>query len=274
MLNTTDHSVLLQEAECCWVQGTVTSQAGQTGGGNSRVGPRDALGPKWEVAMDGLCLFPGQGGAFRRCQRLWKAWQCPLSPLGSPLSWRRTGQGPGHPHPSPEHSLHLMCVEPRRPLVGCRRECRLQGPRAARLPPEGAWRLLVAGHPDGHGAGWEQLPLSPRRGWWARTGRGPAPSAGKPRPSAEPTLGPRLGSQQVGWGAPPWWARWWCGGAGVRAGWRPTPGLALAARRALRHGDWGPQRGQVLAHQLPAEAAPQERYFCSWGAQALVLVLG
>uniref|UniRef100_A0AC11D6A0 Mitochondrial ribosome associated GTPase 1 n=1 Tax=Ovis aries TaxID=9940 RepID=A0AC11D6A0_SHEEP len=140
--------------------------------------------------------FPVKVEHSATVMRLWKAWQCPLSPLGSPLSWRRTGQGPGHPHPSPEHSLHLMCVEPRRPLVGCRRECRLQGPRAARLPPEGAWRLLVAGHPDGHGAGWEQLPLSPRRGWWARTGRGPAPSAGKPRPSAEPTLGPRLGSQQ------------------------------------------------------------------------------
>lgn len=25
---------------------------------------------------------------------------------------------------------------------------------------------FLAGHPDGHGIGWEQLPLSPRRGWW------------------------------------------------------------------------------------------------------------
>ena len=143
--------------------------------------------------------FPVKVEHSAAVMRLWKAWQCPLSPLGSPLSWRRTGQGPGHPHPSPEHSLHLTCAEPRRPLVGRRWECRLQGPRVARLPPEDAWWLLVVGHPDGHGAGWEQLPLSPRRGWWARTGRGPAPSAGKPRPSAEPTPGPRLGSQQVGW---------------------------------------------------------------------------
>lgn len=154
--------------------------------------------------------------------RLWKAWQCPLFPSGSPLSCGRTGQGPGHPHRSAEHSLRLTCVEPRRPVVGCRWECRLRGPRASGLPPEGAWWLLVAGHPDGHGAGWEQLPLSPRRGWWARTGRGPAPSAGKPGPTAEPSLGTPLGSRQVGWGGPRW-ARWCPGGMGVRGWVVPTP---------------------------------------------------
>lgn len=101
MLNTTDHSVLLQEAECCWVRGTVTSQAGQTGGGNSRVGPRDALGPKWEAAMDGLCLFPGQGGAFRCCHASLEGVAVPAVPLGLSSFLEKDGAGPRPPPPLP-----------------------------------------------------------------------------------------------------------------------------------------------------------------------------
>lgn len=150
--------------------------------------------------MDSLCLFPGQGGAFRHCHASLEGMAVPAVPLRL-FPGERTERGPATP-PSPEHSLHLTVCGARRPLVGCRRECRLQGPRAARLPPEeGAWRLLVL----------QVIPavmelvgsssLSPRRGWWARTGRGPAPSAGKPRPSAEPTLG--LPTDLSRWGQAP-----------------------------------------------------------------------
>lgn len=109
-----------------------------------------------------------------------------------------------------------------------------------------------------------------------RPGRGPAPSAGTPGPAAEPSPGPPAGSRQVGWGGlalldtlvPRV-----CGVVGL--GGPPTPALALAARGILHHGDRGPQRGQVLTYQLPAEAAPQERYFLQLGeGQALILVLG
>lgn len=52
------------------------------------------------------------------------------------------------------------------------------------------------------------------------------------------------------------------GRAGARAGAavpNPLPS-ASAECGVLHHGDWGPQRGQVLTHQLTPETAPQERY--------------
>ena len=51
---------------------------------------------------------------------------------------------------------------------------------------------------------------------------------------------------------------WACVGLGGLGG-PLIPALAPAEPGVLHHGDWGPQRGQVVAHQLPAEAAPQER---------------
>lgn len=253
------HSHLLGWADWGWEQQGRAERClwSQVGGGHGRSVP----------------VFPVKLENSAAVMRLWKAWQCPLSPSGSPLSWGRTGQGPGHPHPSPEHSLRLTCVEPRRPVVGRWWECRLQGPRAAGSPrkvPGGCWLQIVPTAMELVGSSYRH-----HRGEVGGPGlaEGPPLPLGNPGPLLSPARGPPSGLGRWGGAAPGGHAGapgvWGCG-----AGWCPPPALALPARGVLHHGDRGPQRGQVLAHQLPAEAAPQERYFCSWGGQALVLVLG
>ena len=147
---------------------------------------------------------------------LWKAWQCLLSPSGSPRSWGRTGQGPGHPHSSPEHSLRRMRVDPCRPVVGRRWERPPPGAEGGQAPTARAWWLLVADHPAGHGAGWEQLPLPPRRGWWcAGPAEGPPLLRGPRAQLLSPARAPPRGLGRWGGAASPCWTRWCPGCVGL-----------------------------------------------------------
>ena len=111
---------------------------------------------------------------------------------------------------------------------------------------------------------------------WPLQGEGAAPQAGRPllcplilfsgkgrgRPLGGQSLGVNLPSSLSwpGLGSP-------CLGVvaesqalAARVG-PVTPLSACAEPGVLYHGHWGPQRGQVLPHQLPPEAAPQERYW-------------
>ena len=195
---------------------------GRLGVGTAGSGREMPLVPSRRWPWTVCACFPGQVGEFRGCHASLEGVAVPAVPLGlsSFLGKNRAGPRPPPPLPRAQPASDVCGATPAGggPLVGVPPP----GAEGSRLPPEGAWWLLVADRPDGHGAGWEQLSPSPRRGWWARTGRGPAPSAGKPGPAAEPSPGTPLGSWQVGWGGPRW-ARGCPGGMGVRGWVVPTP---------------------------------------------------
>lgn len=134
---------------------------------------------------------------------LWKAWQCLLSPSGSPRSWGRTGQGPGHPHSSPEHSLRLMCVDPCRPVVGRRWERPPLGAEGGQAPT-GRCLVVVGCRSSRWSRSWlgAATAITEERLVVGRPGRGPAPFPGTLGPAAEPSPGPRCGVSAGGVGRP------------------------------------------------------------------------
>lgn len=105
-------------------------------------------------------------------------------------------------------------------------------------------------------ARWVRGPPCWSRSLWLTCQAELHPSHGGPWPQ---TGAGTTASLAVGRAGAPWRAP---GGGPGRGGCARSPVLlpASAECRVLHHGDRGPQRGQVLTHQLAPETAPQERY--------------